>query len=128
RVPHDIFVPKDFSKGAITGHKVLVKITKYPEVRMSAEGEIVKILVHKNGTGIDIISIIYKHEIKIDFPDEVLKEAADAPEQVSESELANRKDLRDEVLVTIDGADAKDLDDAIRVEALDNGNYLLGVY
>src|SRR5699024_11279016 len=78
--------------------------------------------------GIDIISIIHKHGIKIDFPQEVLDQAANAPEVISEKEIEGRRDLRDETIVTIDGADAKDLDDAISVKKLDNGNYQLGVY
>src|SRR5690625_3693917 len=128
RIPHDIFIPKNMTNGAISGHKVIVNITKYPEGRMSAEGEIIKILGHKNDPGIDIISIIHKNGIKIDFPEEVLDQAGQAHETVTEEEMEGRRDLRDEVIVTIDGADAKDLDDAIRVEQLDNGNYLLGVY
>src|SRR5690625_559902 len=128
RVVHDIFIPKGASEGAISGHKVIVEITKYPDGRKSAEGQVVKILGHKNDPGIDIISIIHKHGITIDFPEEVLNEAANIPETVNEDEMSGRRDLRDEVLVTIDGEDAKDLDDAIRVVKLDNGNYLLGVY
>src|SRR5699024_1511104 len=94
----------------------------------SAEGEITQILGHKNDPGIDIISIIYKHGIKMKFPDEVLDLAKNAPEKVSEDEMAARRDKRDEMIVTIDGADAKDLDDAIHVLQKGNGNYVLGVY
>lgn len=128
RIPNDIFIPKNNTGGAITGHKVIVEITKYPEGRKSAEGEVVQILGHKNDPGIDIISIIYKHGIKIDFPDEVLNQAKNTAETVSEADISGRRDLRDQTIVTIDGADAKDLDDAVRVEKMDNGNYLLGVY
>ncbi len=128
RIPNDIFVPKSASKGAVDGHKVIVKITKFPEGRMSAEGEVLQILGHKNDPGIDIISIIYKHGIKIDFPEEVLQQAENTPETIRPEEIANRRDLRDETIVTIDGADAKDLDDAVTVKQLDNGNYKLGVY
>lgn len=128
RIVNDLFIPKDATAGAISGHKVIVKITKYPEGRKSAEGEVVKILGHKNDPGIDIISIIHKHGIAIDFPEEVLTEAANIPETVSKRDMEGRRDLREEVLVTIDGEDAKDLDDAIRVVQLDNGNLLLGVY
>src|SRR5699024_1738126 len=108
--------------------KVIVTISKYPEGKKSAEGEVTQILGHKNDPGIDILSIIYKHGIKIDFPEKVLEEAANIPEEVHEKDREGRRDLRDQTIVTIDGADAKDLDDAIRVEQLDNGNYLLGVY
>jgi ribonuclease R len=128
RIPNDIFIPKGKMNGAIDGHKVIARITKYPEHRMSAEGEIIQILGHKNDPGIDIISIIYKHGIKMDFPAEVLDQAVNTPDEINPSELENRRDLRDEVIVTIDGADAKDLDDAVTVKKLDNGNYKLGVY
>ncbi|ELK48004.1 ribonuclease R [Halobacillus sp. ACCC02827] len=128
RIPNDIFIPKGQTNGAVDGHKVIVNITKFPEGRMSAEGEIVEILGHKNDPGIDIISIIYKHGIKVDFPEEVLQQAADTPETISEDEIKNRRDLRDETIVTIDGADAKDLDDAVTVKKLDNGHFKLGVH
>ncbi|MBM7571037.1 ribonuclease R [Aquibacillus albus] len=128
RIPNDIFIPKNASMGAVNGHKVIVRITKYPEARMSAEGEVVQILGHKNDPGMDIISIIYKHGIAVEFPEEVLDHAANTPESITEEEIANRRDLRDEMIVTIDGADAKDLDDAVTVKKLDNGNYKLGVY
>src|SRR5699024_9864144 len=128
RIPNDVFIPKDNMNGAVAGHKVVVELTKFPEGRKSAEGEVVKILGHKNDPGIDILSIIYKHGIKIDFPDEVLQAVAEIPDHVTEKDKEGRRDLRDKTIVTIDGADAKDLDDAVRVEKLDNGNFLLGVY
>lgn len=128
RIPNDIFIPKGQINGAVDGHKVIARITKYPEHRMSAEGEIIQILGHKNDPGIDIISIIYKHGLKMDFPVEVLEQALNTPDEINPKELENRRDLRDEVIVTIDGADAKDLDDAVTVKKLDNGNYKLGVY
>lgn len=128
RIPNDIFIHKNDMNGAVAGHKVIVQLTKYPEGRKSAEGEIIQILGHKNDPGIDIISIIYKHGIKMDFPSEVLEQAASTPDEISEADLTGRRDLRNETIVTIDGADAKDLDDAVRVERLENGNFLLGVY
>lgn len=128
RIPNDIFIPKNQTHGAVSGHKVIAHITKYPEGRKSAEGEIIHILGHKNDPGIDIISIIHKHGIKTDFPDEVMEQAGNTAEVISEAELEGRTDRREEVIVTIDGADAKDLDDAVMVKKLDNGNYKLGVY
>lgn len=128
RIPHDIFIPKNQKNGAVNGHKVLVQITKYPEERNSAEGEVTQILGHKNDPGIDIIAIIYKHGLKIDFPSDVLEQAKNKPEEISTDDIAGRRDKRDEMIVTMDGADAKDLDDAIHVHKKDNGNYLLGVY
>ncbi|MCP8617663.1 ribonuclease R [Salirhabdus salicampi] len=128
RIPNDIFIPKEAANGAVDGHKVLVKITKFPEERMSAEGEVIEILGHKNDPGIDILSIIYKHGIKSDFPPEVLEQATEVPDEIDPNEIEHRRDLRDEVIITIDGADAKDLDDAVHVKRLENGNYKLGVY
>src|SRR5690606_31353494 len=78
--------------------------------------------------GVDIVSIIYKHGIHIDFPEEVMEEVKRIPDHVREEDMEGRRDLRSETIVTIDGEDAKDLDDAIRVKRLDNGNILLGVY
>ncbi|QVY61117.1 ribonuclease R [Cytobacillus gottheilii] len=124
----DIFIPKASSKGAIEGHKVVVKLTTYPEGRKSAEGEVIEILGHKNDPGVDILSVIHKHGLPMEFPDDVLKQASDTPETIDESELKNRRDLRNETIVTIDGADAKDLDDAVTVTKLENGNYRLGVH
>ena len=124
----DIFVPKSASKGAVEGHKVVVKLTTYPEGRKSAEGEVITVLGHKNDPGVDILSVIHKHGLPMAFPDEVLKQANETPDTIDESELANRRDLRNETIVTIDGADAKDLDDAVTVTKLENGNYKLGVH
>ncbi|MCL7749024.1 ribonuclease R [Halalkalibacter alkaliphilus] len=127
RVANDIFIPQEQAAGAVDGHKVVVKITKYPEGRMSAEGKVIKVLGHKNDPGMDILSIIYKHGIPIEFPDEVIEHANSVPDSIDPDDLKDRRDLRDETIVTIDGADAKDLDDAVHVKRLENGNYLLGV-
>ncbi|MGJ7920194.1 ribonuclease R [Neobacillus sp. LXY-4] len=124
----DIFIPKAASMGAIEGHKVVVKLTTYPEGRKSAEGEVIKILGHKNDPGVDILSVIHKHGLPLAFPEDVMEQANQTPDSIDESEIANRRDLRNEVIVTIDGADAKDLDDAVQVEKLENGNYKLGVH
>ncbi len=128
RIISDIFIPKNATKGAVDGHKVVVNITNYPEGRMSAEGEIVNIIGHKNDPGVDILSVIYKNGLPLAFPDEVLEQANSIPEEINEEDIGNRRDLRDQVIVTIDGADAKDLDDAVTVSKLENGNYKLGVH
>lgn len=128
RIPNDIFIPKNANIGAVDGHKVVVKITKYPEARMNAEGEVVTILGHKNDPGVDILSIIHKHGLPQDFPEEVLEQANAVPEEIDPNDLEGRRDLREQTIVTIDGADAKDLDDAVNVELLENGNYKLGVH
>ncbi|MBP1157693.1 MULTISPECIES: ribonuclease R [unclassified Paenibacillus] len=130
RVVRDIFIPKGLFGGAMDGHKVVVKIVTYPEGRAAAQGEVVEILGHKNDPGVDILSIIRKHGLPEAFPDEVIDEATAAPAVISEEELKGqgRRDLRDKRIVTIDGEDAKDLDDAVNVERLPNGNYVLGVH
>ncbi|HBK0562680.1 TPA: ribonuclease R [Staphylococcus pseudintermedius] len=127
RIMQDIFVPKGKELGAVEGHKVLVQITQYSDGTNSPEGQISAILGHKNDPGVDILSIIYQHGIEIEFPDDVLKEAENVPETIQPDELKGRRDLRDELTITIDGADAKDLDDAIAVKKLDNGNTELTV-
>lgn len=128
KIANDIFIPKQASNGAIEGHKVVVKLVTYPEGRMSAEGEVVEILGHKNDPGIDILSVIHKHGLPQEFPREVLDQANNTPDSIDPKDLVDRRDLRDEVIVTIDGADAKDLDDAVTVTKLENGNYKLGVH
>src|SRR5690606_26504553 len=112
RITTDIFVPPEARKGATDGQKVVVKIVHYPTGRLSAEGEITEVLGHKDDPGVDIISIVRKHGLPESFPEEVIKEAEAIPEKVQESDLQGRRDLRERRMVTIDGADAKDLDDA----------------
>ncbi|MEK8132581.1 ribonuclease R [Paenibacillus filicis] len=130
RVVRDIFIPKEAFNGAMDGHKVVVNIVTYPEGRAAAQGEVIEILGHRNDPGIDILSIIRKHGLPETFPDDVMAEATDAPESISEEEIRSqgRRDLRNKRIVTIDGEDAKDLDDAVNVERLENGNYVLGVH
>ncbi|MFD0957959.1 ribonuclease R [Paenibacillus chungangensis] len=130
RINRDIFIPKEGFKGAVSGQKVVVRIVSYPEGRSAAAGEIIEILGHKNDPGVDILSIIRKHGLPEGFPEEVMKEAESAPDTITEEEIAQqgRRDLRNEVIVTIDGEDAKDLDDAVHVKRLENGNYVLGVH
>lgn len=128
RFGEDIYIDKDSTMGAVTGHKVVVRITKAPTERSNPEGKVIEILGHINDPGVDILSIIKEYDLPTDFPDEVMRETANIPEEVSEEEKAGRADYRDVVMVTIDGEDAKDLDDAVSVEQLENGNYKLGVY
>jgi ribonuclease R len=127
-IAHDFFIPKEKSKGAAEGHKVVVKITKYPEERRSPEGEIIEILGHKNDPGVDILSIVRKYQLPESFPEEVLQEAERIPDQIDPEELKRRRDLRGETIVTIDGEDAKDLDDAVSLKRTPEGNYVLGVH
>lgn len=128
RLGKDIFIPKEAYNGAVDGHKVVVKIVRYPEGRVNPEGEVVEILGHKNDPGVDILSIIRKFGLPESFPEEVLAQAEAVPDEISEEEIKGRRDLRDRMMVTIDGADAKDLDDAVSLERLPNGNVRLGVH
>ncbi|MFM1654928.1 ribonuclease R [Brevibacillus sp. B_LB10_24] len=128
RLGRDIFIPKTAYNGAVDGHKVVVKIVRFPEGRSNPEGEVVEILGHKNDPGVDILSIIRKFGLPEAFPEAVLAEAEAAPDEISPDEIKGRRDLRDRMMVTIDGADAKDLDDAVSLEVLENGNYRLGVH
>ncbi|WP_044741427.1 MULTISPECIES: ribonuclease R [unclassified Anoxybacillus] len=128
KIVNDIFIPKHAANGAVEGHKVVVRLTTYPEGRISAEGEIIQILGHKNDPGVDILSIIYKHGLPMQFPEEVIAHANSISDTISAEDLQDRRDLRDQLIVTIDGADAKDLDDAVTVTKLENGHYKLGVH
>ncbi|WP_298785201.1 ribonuclease R [uncultured Marinococcus sp.] len=124
----DIYIPQDAENGAVDGHKVVVELTKYPDAASGAEGKVVNIIGHKNDPGVDILSIIHKHNLPGDFPEEAVEQAQKTPDVIDESEIKQRRDLRDETIVTIDGADAKDLDDAVTVTKYNNGNYKLGVH
>ena len=128
RLGQDIFIPKDDKNIVKNGSKVVVEITKWPEKKRSAEGKIVEVLGSKGDTGIEILSIIKRHNLPIEFPAEVQEAAEKVPAAISEEEIAGRRDMRHLPIVTIDGEDAKDLDDGVYVEPLKNGNYLLGVY
>lgn len=130
RINRDIFIPKESFGGAVDGEKVVAEIVNYPEGRAAAEGIIVEVLGHKDDPGVDIISIIRKHQLPEAFPEEVMDEAQAAPDAITDEEIVQqgRRDLRGKNIVTIDGEDAKDLDDAVNVERLENGNYRLGVH
>ena len=120
-----IFVDKAHTHDAMPGHKVIVEIKTFkPQIK----GDIVKIIGHKNDPGIDILSIVHAHDVDIEFPQEVYDYIEQIPDEIDPSDLNNRVDLRDEMIVTIDGDDAKDLDDAISLRVLDNGHYQLGVH
>ena len=124
----DIFISKDNFNGARNGMKVLVEIITWPQKTRSAEGRIVQLIGYKDSPGVDVLSIIYGHSLPQSFPAEVLDAAEEIPETIAESEIAKRRDLRCMQMITIDGEDAKDLDDAVSVQRLENGNYLLGVH
>ncbi len=127
KIKLEIRIDKDKTKGVVEGHKVLVKITSKLEGNRY-RGEVIKILGHKNDPGVDILSIVAKYNIPDTFSEKVIKELDSIPEFVSTEEMIGRTDLRNEVIFTIDGDDTKDIDDAISIEKLDNGNYKLGVH
>ena len=122
-----IMIPKSKNMGSVDGHKVLVKIIdKDPKGKY--KGEVIDIIGHKNDVGVDILSIVYKYNIKTEFDPETLEELDKIPEEVMPEEKIGRTDLTGEVIFTIDGDDTKDIDDAISIEKLENGNYKLGVH
>lgn len=123
----DIEIPKKMNMGAVDGHKVVVAI-KDIKKKGRCTGEVIKIIGHKNDPGIDILSIVEKYEIKYEFDKEVVEQLDSIPEEICEQDKVGRRDLTDQVIFTIDGDDTKDIDDAISIERLPNGNYKLGVH
>ncbi len=128
RIAYDVFISKSNFNGAKTNQKVVVEITRWPEKRRNPEGKIVEILGYVGEKGTDILSIIKQFKLSEDFPAKVLNQASSIEQTVSQEEIEKRVDLRNLNIFTIDGADAKDLDDAVSIEKLSNGNYKLGVH
>ena len=128
RISRDIYIAKRDRNGAQDGDVVTVKITKWPEGNRKPEGVVTEILGRKGDRGIDILIVIKKLGLPEEFSAKVLKYADGISEEIDESEYKGRRDLRDVRMVTIDGEDAKDLDDAVSIERLPNGNYKLGVH
>lgn len=128
RIGTDIFVPKERSKGAVTGHKVVVELTFYGDERHKPEGKVTEILGHRNDPGVDILSIVRGYGLPEAFGAKVMNQAGRMPEEVSEADRAGRMDLRELTMVTIDGEDAKDLDDAVSLYQDETGLFHLGVH
>lgn len=128
KIAKDIFISRENTKGAVTGHKVVVEITDYGEDRRNPEGKVIEILGHINDPGVDILSVIRRYELAVEFPEEVYAEIEHLGTEVVEADKKGREDLRDLLTITIDGADAKDLDDAVSLKRLGNGNFELGVH
>ena len=124
----DIFISKSNWGKARNNHKVMVKITQYPKKGKNAEGKIIEVLGGVNEAGVDMLSLIKQYELPYKFPEEVVAEAKSFGNEIDKKDIQNRKDLRKDIIFTIDGEDAKDLDDAIHVEKLSNGNYKLDVH
>ena len=124
----DIFISKkDFGK-ARNNHKVVVEITKYPSKGKNAEGKVIEVIGDVNQAGVDMLSIIKEHNLPARFPKEVVNEAKTKGDVINPKHIKNRVDLREEEIFTIDGEDAKDLDDAVSVQKIENGNYVLNVH
>ncbi len=127
KVKLEIVIPKDKTLNAVDGHKVVVELGKRIN-NLKYEGQIVEIIGHKNDPGVDILSIVYKYNINVDFPEDVKEEVKEIPMKVGSEDLVGRRDLRGEEIFTIDGDDTKDIDDAISIKKLPNGHYELGVH
>ena len=128
KLAYDIFIPKSGSMEAKNGQKVIVELTRWPEPRRNPEGNIVEILGFLWERGTDILSIVRQFNLPSDFPPEAVSEAQSVASRIPDEEIAKRRDLREWKTLTIDGADAKDLDDAVSITKLDNGDYRLGVH
>lgn len=125
----DIFIPEGKTKGAVSGHKVVVKITKRAEGRSNAEGIITEILGHADDPGVDILSVAMQFDLPTEFPEAVMRQIKDIdPDKIDESLIKDREDLRDVLTVTIDGDDSKDYDDAVSIDKHEDGTYTLGVH
>ena len=128
KIGTDIFVPKERSKGAVTGHKVVVELTSYGDERHKPEGRVAELIGHINDPGVDIMSIVRGYELPMEFGEKVMNQANRTPDTVSEADRAGRMDLRGLQMVTIDGEDAKDLDDAVSLYRDEAGLFHLGVH
>ncbi len=128
KLSQDVYIHREDFGEAQDGQKVVVKVTKWPQGRRNPEGVVSEVLGYIEETGVDVLSVIRKYKLPESFPQKVEREAANIAQEVPASALAGRKDLRQELIITIDGADAKDLDDAVQVKKLENGNYYLGVH
>ncbi len=130
KIQNDIFIPIEHHGKAVTGDKVVVKITDYGNTieRKKPEGKVIDVIGNINDPGVDIVSIVKGFDIPTEFPERVINQANKCPDQISEADMLGRQDLRDVMMVTIDGEDAKDLDDAVSLSIDENGLYHLGVH
>ena len=125
----DIFISKKHFGKARNNHKVVVKITKYPEKGRKAEGEIIEVIGNINQAGVDMLSLIKEYKLPARFPEDVVEEAKSFGDKIDMKDAKNRVDLRDRIVFTIDGEEAKDLDDAIMIEKTKDGeHYILDVH
>jgi len=127
KIDQDIFIPKGSSMGAVDGSKVVCKLVDYGDKGKSPEGKIIEILGHVGDPGVDVLSILKAYGIETQFPEKVMNQATKIQTELIETDYHGREDLRDLILVTIDGADTKDIDDAVSL-SMEGDNYLLGVH
>lgn len=127
RFGKDIFIPKEYTLGAVSGHKVVVEITNYGDHGKNPEGRVTEILGHINDPGTDILSIVRSYDLPVTFSEKIMHQVENVAKEVSEADIAGRMDLRNVQMVTIDGEDAKDLDDAVSL-VMEGENYVLGVH
>jgi ribonuclease R len=128
RILQDVYVSPDAFGSAKDGEKVVVSIDRFDDRKASPEGRILRVIGPADDPNVRVLSLAMSMNVKADFPDEVEAEAADIPAEIPSSEIDRRRDLREKPIFTIDPVDAKDFDDAIHVEKLDNGNYEIGVH
>ena len=128
KIGRDIFIPKKAFGKAKNGMKVVAEITRWPEGRHNAEGKIIEVLGRVGAPGVDVLSVMRQYDLPPDFPDEVQAAARAGPQTVQRSEYAGRRDRRDFPMVTVDGDDSKDFDDAVYAEPRPDGGWFLGVY
>lgn len=127
KLAQDIFIPVERSKGAVSGHKVVIEITDYGKNGKKPEGKVVEIIGHVNDPGTDIMSIVRGYDLPVEFSPKIMRQVENVAHEVSTADMAGRMDLRDWQMVTIDGEDSKDLDDAVSL-TMDGDNYILGVH
>ena len=127
RFGSDIFIPKGKSMGAVAGRKVVVEVTSYGKKDKKPEGRVVEIIGHINDPGTDILSIVKAYDMPVEFSEKIMHQVENVSKEVTDADMAGRMDLRDWTMVTIDGEDAKDLDDAVSL-FMDGDNYVLGVH
>ena len=128
KIARDIFIDKQNTMGAVNGHKVVVQVLDFGNSRKNPEGKVVEILGHVNDPGVDILSVVRAYHLPEQFPEDVMAQVAEIPDTVLPEEYEGRKDIRDWQTVTIDGEEAKDLDDAVTLKKRADGHYILGVH
>ena len=128
RIGQDVYVMRRDFNNAKDGQKVVVEITEWPQEHRKAEGRVTEVLGNIGDVGLEILSIIKQNDLPLEFPEEVLAASRKVPKTIKKTELAGRRDLRERTVVTVDGEDAKDLDDAVYVQQISADEYLLGVY